>query len=210
MSSATSQPPRRRTRLSAADRQETRELLVQAAIQTFSSKGYINSSVNDITTEAGASRATFYLHFGAKSDLLEEFMGRAGSEFTQPYERLIPILRTHDWDGFRPWILESMHRWARIEDLMRPVFEAANADSELYRRFFPDATPGLTSMTQTLLESGYVDDAEQAGLYAVILYSPLLHLFRQYLHGENLDFETIAETLGAAWVDVLQGAIERS
>ena len=208
MSSATSEPSRRRTRLSAVDRQETRELLVQAAIRTFSSKAYINSSVTDITVEAGASRATFYLHFGAKSDLLEELISRAGTEFTQPYENLIPILRTHDWDGFRPWILEAMRRWARIEDFMRPVFEAANADSELYSRFFPDDAPGVTSMTQILLESGYVEDPGHAGLYAV-LYSPLLHFFRRYLQGEKLDFETISETLGAAWVDVLQGAIER-
>lgn len=198
--------PARRRRLHAADRETTRALLVDAAIRVFAARGYARATVDQIATEAGASRATFYLHFHNKADLLPELLDRAAGEFAEPYVRLAPALRDGDRALIREWILESMHRWARIEDLMRPIHEAADADAQTHREIFPDDVPGLAAMSQVLLDADLARDAQHAEAYAIILYSPLLHLFRKHLRGEPYDHELNAATLATAWADIVAGA----
>jgi AcrR family transcriptional regulator len=51
----------------------TRQLLVDAAIDVLSTQGY-SAPVEAITQEIGASRATFYLHFQSKADLVRELL----------------------------------------------------------------------------------------------------------------------------------------
>jgi AcrR family transcriptional regulator len=47
----------------------TRSRLMAAGQQVFAARGYPDATVDDIAREAGASRATFYLHFKGKSEL---------------------------------------------------------------------------------------------------------------------------------------------
>lgn len=45
-----------------------REAIVEAMIQVAGGKGYLATSVADVLAEAGASRTTFYKHFGDKRE----------------------------------------------------------------------------------------------------------------------------------------------
>jgi AcrR family transcriptional regulator len=56
--------------LRGAQRELTRRRLVKAAREAFEEKGYADVSVDDIVKRAGASRATFYLHYASKSAVL--------------------------------------------------------------------------------------------------------------------------------------------
>src|ERR1700744_3448307 len=48
----------------------TRRKLMEAGQKEFAAKGYLDTRVEDIARLAGASRATFYLHFKSKSELM--------------------------------------------------------------------------------------------------------------------------------------------
>ena len=50
--------------------QSTRRKLVEAAYDVFSENGYEDATVLSIARRAGASRATFYLHFNTKAEVL--------------------------------------------------------------------------------------------------------------------------------------------
>jgi AcrR family transcriptional regulator len=54
----------------APTRQETLRRLLDVGHAVVERKGYYEASIDDIVTEAGLSRATFYLYFEAKADLL--------------------------------------------------------------------------------------------------------------------------------------------
>jgi AcrR family transcriptional regulator len=62
--------------LRAQQKQYTRQRLIAAAAGLFETKGYDATTVDDIVAEAGAARATFYLHFTGKSDIVAELADR--------------------------------------------------------------------------------------------------------------------------------------
>ncbi len=53
---------------------DTRRRLIEAAAEVFHRDGYDSATIDQIATEAGASRATFYLHFKDKQVVLDELI----------------------------------------------------------------------------------------------------------------------------------------
>lgn len=66
--------------LRAQHKQLTRARLVSAAIDVFEEKGYEAATVDDVAARAGAARATFYLHFSGKADIVAELADRIWAE----------------------------------------------------------------------------------------------------------------------------------
>ncbi|KYP81143.1 TetR/AcrR family transcriptional regulator [Ferroacidibacillus organovorans] len=52
-------------------RQETRNKILQAAMDVFSEKGYNDTLVDDITRESSTSKGAFYFHFPSKKAIFE-------------------------------------------------------------------------------------------------------------------------------------------
>ncbi len=51
-------------------RQERQELILQAAEQVFTEKGYYDISLDEIARRVGIGTATIYSHFSSKEDLM--------------------------------------------------------------------------------------------------------------------------------------------
>ncbi len=66
--------------------QRTRQMLSDALFALIVEKGYENISVQDITERANVGRATFYLHYRDKEDLLAASLKGLVSELTQYVE----------------------------------------------------------------------------------------------------------------------------
>lgn len=66
------------TRTVVADK---REAILRAAIKVFARKGYFNSKVSDIASEAGIADGTVYLYFKSKDEILHSIFDRAMAEF---------------------------------------------------------------------------------------------------------------------------------
>jgi AcrR family transcriptional regulator len=57
-------------------REKARNFLVETALRLFAERGYIGVRVEDIATEAGISRATFYKYFSEREEILAELFAR--------------------------------------------------------------------------------------------------------------------------------------
>ena len=66
----------------------TRGRLIESAIQCFGQRGYHATKIEDIVAAAGASRATFYLHFNSKLEVLDEAMAALDPEAERRYNEL--------------------------------------------------------------------------------------------------------------------------
>src|SRR5262245_18015104 len=59
-------------------KQETRERIIEAAVELFGEVGVEATKVSDVCERADVARQTFFNHFPAKSDLLAELFRRGG------------------------------------------------------------------------------------------------------------------------------------
>ncbi len=64
----------RKTTLRDIQKADTRQRLLDAASRVFDREGYDMATVDQISSEAGASRPTFYAHFRDKEEVLSELM----------------------------------------------------------------------------------------------------------------------------------------
>ncbi len=55
-------------------REETRQKLLESALQVFARNGYERATVDEIVREAGFSKGAFYVHFETKEDLFWEML----------------------------------------------------------------------------------------------------------------------------------------
>ena len=84
----------------------TRSKLLESARQVFVTRGFPDATVDDIVREAGASRATFYLHFRSKTDVAAALVDE-GTPFAVAQYRMLDKLLC---DG-GPRLREQLHSW---------------------------------------------------------------------------------------------------
>jgi len=135
--------PNERPSLRDAQRQLTRTRIIAAARALFAERPYVVVSADDIAGAAGISRATFYLHFGGKEDVLRTIL----AEDLDRQEILIRLLANQ----------ESPTR-AQIEGWVRQMFggyEHWRASMQLFSLIVsldPSYMKLLTSMQDRYIE----------------------------------------------------------
>ena len=60
----------------------TRRLLLDKGLELFGTKGYAATTIDDIAVAAGTTRATFYLHFPSKADLVRSLVADTNAMLT--------------------------------------------------------------------------------------------------------------------------------
>lgn len=133
--------------LREAQRQLTRERLVDAAIALFGRRGFRAVTIEQIAAEAGANRATFYLHFRNKEDVANAIGDRLVPNIQATFAAL-DALRDPTVEEVRAWLSAGMsEQTEERRNLLAVATEANVADPDLaddYLRFidmFIDAMP---------------------------------------------------------------------
>lgn len=112
-------------------REVTRQRLLSAAEQIFQRDGYSGTTVGSIATSANVSRATFYLHFTDKSDVLMTLM-RANLAETPDYWREVDAaLVDGDRNALRASLRNTLNWYEQHSNLLRPLREALAANPQL-------------------------------------------------------------------------------
>lgn len=64
-------------------KQTKRELIIEAAVRVFSTKGYHNTRMEEIAAEAGVGKGTIYEYFSSKLHLFQEMMEESVRIYSQ-------------------------------------------------------------------------------------------------------------------------------
>jgi AcrR family transcriptional regulator len=104
---------------------------LDSAENALSEKSYLTVTIDDIVGGAGTSRATFYLHFASKDEVVSALLER-WLEFTlDRYAVLDEILAEPDADGrqaMRQWFLDWITIFRNRAQYTLGVNQAASAD----------------------------------------------------------------------------------
>ncbi|WP_106403119.1 TetR/AcrR family transcriptional regulator [Actinocorallia populi] len=127
----------------------TRERLIDAAFEAFHRHGYQATNASVIAKAAGASRATFYLHFSSKAEIVIELLERIEPSVLEIYERL-DELEHPSLQDVRDWVADTVAWWER-DRLRFEAFEQALAvEPRVAERWYSSFVRAAESMTRHL------------------------------------------------------------
>lgn len=132
-------------------RQQTRDLMLDAALRLFTEHGYLGVRVEDIAKEARVSRATFYKHFAEREQVLAELFERLLGEDTGHDPPADPSSSTEEQVGVA--IEDAVRQMLDQEQLARFVYSLPVRHSALLRPGAHSVPPVFARVT-TLLERG--------------------------------------------------------
>lgn len=170
----------RRTR---AAMEETRATLLVTAREVFSERGYADTSMDDLTAQAGLTRGALYHHFGDKKGLLAALVTQLDAEMDA---RLQAISDTADdaWTGFRHRCRAYLEM-ALEPEIQRIVLRDARA---VLGGASPEAQSQCIASMQHLLselmQQGIVVDADAQAL-ALLIYGSLAEAAFWIADGED-------------------------
>jgi AcrR family transcriptional regulator len=190
-----SKTPRRRDALA------TRERLVRAALDLFTTAGYLATTTLDIAAQASTAEATIYRHFSGKDALFNEAYReafRVGIALLQPLEsdRGLPVRDRLQRLARR--LVERAGKDAAIVTMLlhRINPRALDEQSVALTREFKD---GLTQIVASGKQEGSIRAGSAELWSAVWLALVTFAVDRVTAREWSVDHPSIGQTLDAAW-----------
>jgi AcrR family transcriptional regulator len=163
--------PARSVRQAQAD--DTRARLFAAAAKLFATRGYHETTVDQIAREAGVAKGTFFVHFATKDAVISDLVARQVRAAKKARDRVTgsPV------DRLRAAVLTLGEQAGASRELSRAVLSATLANAEVSDR--------AGALFHEVLD-GMVADAREAQAQGLMVESP--------------DAETIANALMASYL----------
>ncbi|GGV28220.1 TetR/AcrR family transcriptional regulator [Streptomyces griseoflavus] len=108
----------------------TRRRFVDEALRLFHEQGYERTSMAQIASAAGSSRANLYLYFNSKSQIIRVRMAEIEAEVAELYA-LLDALPRHTPETLREWLGTAREMWLRYATEFAAVNQAMAIDPDV-------------------------------------------------------------------------------
>jgi AcrR family transcriptional regulator len=204
MSTEDREPEGRSLSLRDEQKRMTRRRLVEGALAAFERKGYAATTIDDIAAEANASRATFYLHFKGKADIVLLVGQTLGRRWRELYRELTSGERL---------TREELHAWldAMVEHYQtnRASLEARDHAAAIEPEV---AAVTLANQEETIgviadsIRRAHGADAEDARIRAALLLVQMDRFLNLWIvRGVPFDRARAVAALTDVWQSTLDG-----
>ncbi|SFI48983.1 MULTISPECIES: TetR/AcrR family transcriptional regulator [Microbacterium] len=189
----------------AARKGDTRDRLLAAARAVFAERGFPAATVDDIVTQAGSTRATFYMHFSSKAELLGEIVGTIEEYFILiDGTALEDAVRVGDPDRLRAWIDDKLDHWTAIRPALGMLVHA-DSDPEVAQSVETSHDKVIAQLRRALDSADRFAPGERLAR-STVAFGALQHLSRRYASdgwAGRLDRAGAVEALAANWAALL-------
>ncbi|MGY3567231.1 TetR/AcrR family transcriptional regulator [Sinomonas sp. RB5] len=125
--------------LREAQKQLTRDRIVERALELFIEKGYAATTIDEIAAAAGTTRVTFYAYYPSRTDLMKDFMARVNTMLDRAYgpnststaAELVDVVREGKLAGILAWLESRAALWPVFRPYLDVLDEAAAVDPEV-------------------------------------------------------------------------------
>ena len=190
----------------------TRMKLVAAARESFENVGYANTSAEDITALAGASRATFYLHFSGKADVLAEIVSEVHIKPVMNLVHSLDDLEDVTVESLRAWLVQFAGIYRRTRKIMRAWVQAGGREggqligiADSMRDKFLDV---MSAKVMAIREKKGLpvqpDDARLRGLMMFVQIERFCYYV--FLRNPKFNLDAGLDLIASQWYDTLTGA----
>jgi AcrR family transcriptional regulator len=196
--------------LSLRDEQRrlTRRRLIEGALVAFDRKGYAATTIDDIVAEANASRATFYLHFKRKADVVLVLAERLGRRWRELYGDLTA--------GGAPsrkqlyaWLDAMVDNYETNRVSLQAIEHAIAIEPEVAEVQLANNRESIEVMADSIMAS-QGGDPEDARLRAALLIAQMDRFLQLWIHGGlAFDRSHAVERMTDLWLSELGTASRR-
>jgi AcrR family transcriptional regulator len=125
--------------LRVEQKEQTRQRLLDTALEQFEAKGYAATTIDDIATAAGTTRVTFYAHFPSRRAIMAALIERlnvilerhASSDHGSTAAKLVDVVASGDAAAIGDWLREQATRWPTIRPYIASAQVAAAVEPEI-------------------------------------------------------------------------------
>lgn len=175
-----------------AREKSTKERILEEALKLFSQSGYMGTSMNDIATKLGVTKAALYKHYASKQEILDSIVERMNQmdierskKYEMPEGNMEEVIA-----GYKSTALDKIKQYTKVQFLHWteeefPCCFRKMLTLEQYRE------PEMTKLYQNYLAEGPVtyiekifegltEDSKDARQLALDFYGPIFLLYSIY------------------------------
>ena len=175
----------------------TKEKILEEALKLFARSGYMGTSMNDIASQLGVTKAALYKHYSSKQEILDSIVERMNQmdrerskEYKMPEGEMEEVI-----EGYKNIALEKIKQYTKVQFLHWTEEEFSSCFrkmltleqyrspemSKLYQKYL---AKGPLQYMETIF-SGIVNNSEEAKQLAINFYGPIFLLYSIYDGSEN-------------------------
>lgn len=174
---------------------ETRERLLAAAEKTFGKKGYFETSVVNITQEAGVGQGTFYNYFQSKKDIFDELIRNYSRQLRLAIKEEMKNATSHE-DAQRKGFLAFFNWVKNHPELYSIVQQAVVVDQKLYRWYYGKLAKGfLKSLSAGVADGEFKDTDLETVAYCLMSIGQFLGMRWVFWEGKDVPEEVFATAM---------------
>ncbi|MFJ2834926.1 MULTISPECIES: TetR/AcrR family transcriptional regulator [Nocardia] len=204
------EPAARRGSLREEQKRLTRNKIVETARSLFETEGYSAVRVDDIVAAVGCSRATFYLHFTSKSEVLRAIANEGTlTSVREFYADLDRVLTTGSRAAFEEWMTRAIYWFLTNKDML-PAWDEATALEPEFRAVAREGIMTLADSMPAYLARWPEQRRDEARLRIELLVAQLERFFTRWAMQGVIDVtaEKAATVLTDVWFPALQAPVE--
>jgi len=118
--------------LRKAQKEMTRNLLLEKGLELFIANGYAATTVDEIAASVGTTRTTFYMHFPSKGELVRSLVATVNDILTQAENpSLTEVAASNDPELIRQFIARKFSQWPIIKPYITVAHQAAALEPDI-------------------------------------------------------------------------------
>ena len=166
------------------DAEERRNEILDAAEELFGSKGFDQTSTNDILEKVGIARGTLYYHFKSKEDILDAMIERMNNQLLVVAAKIASQQNVPVLERLVQTIMALNVDNSLGNEVMQQVHKPQNA--LMHQKMQEKLVSGITPIVTKLVEEGIAQDmfhtdfpAEAVEMCMIYSNTAFDHLFEQ-------------------------------
>lgn len=175
----------------------TKEKILEEALKLFAQSGYMGTSMNEIASRLGVTKAALYKHYSSKQEILDSIVERMNQmdaertkEYEMPHGDMEEVIA-----GYKNTAVEKIRQFTKVqflhwtEDEFSCCFRKMLTleqyrDPEMAKLYQNYLAEGPLRYMEAIF-SGMAESSEDAKQLAVDFYGPIFLLYSIYDGAEN-------------------------
>ncbi len=180
---------------------EIRQRLMNAACELFTSKGFVESTISEITSKAGVGKGTFYTYFRSKEELVEAIIDEGMEELLEDIHVSMNEATKSGSTTFRAFIRSNLEFFSNNQAILKFFNKEMASYSKLQQKIYQIRDRYMLEMRNILekeIYSGFLRRDLEVNAATSLLYGMFCS---SVLHGttgsQGLSLEHLGESIVA-------------